>query len=655
MARCVLLPEDGSYDCWWGWATCPPSTSSELVREKLLGKDGVIRKWLRAGAHGWRLDVADELSDDFLAEIKKAVLARNPMHCCSAKSGRTPPTRSATAICAATCKGAPSWTLLWITPFRDMVIGGFFDGLQERLSGCRGHRDPARELPRARRALACALNLLEPRPPAHHLRARRRPRRVAAARERKRSKWRLDESSMGFGWPSRFWLATLMQMTFPGVPSIYYGDEYGLGVSPIRATAALPTKDQLHDFDTLAIVKNASAVRRALPFMVDGEIKAFALNDDVLAYTRTGKDGEAATVIINRSSAQFALRDDPGARRMCERRDQRPRVRDPQRHGHARPVPAGLFDHLSPCRAAPAGAARSRRGRRVPTSPVPTDDGKPGTIGAPTRRFYRPPPPWACATGRSCPSIDGLLPLPLCRPFGLCRQYRPVARKPRGWPPTSSLEDPRRRRMPTRCTRRLNIVTPIGSKYCVYMAVKKHFEGLSCHDWPADVARYNEHLIDDKRFHDEAELQAYMQYRFDWLWCELMNYAHKKGIEVIGDIPMYVSDDSADAWSEPENFWLSDTGKAIEISGAPPRQLCARGAGVGNPTFRWDHMKENGYSWWMDRLRRAFSLYDPRAPGPLPGFHSYFSIPAGKACADGRWLAGPGRTCSDGLRRAGSA
>lgn len=119
-------------------------------------------------------------------------------------------------------------------------------------------------------------------------------------------------------------------------------------------------------------------------------------------------------------------------------------------------------------------------------------------------------------------------------------------------------------------------------KYCVYMAVKKYFEGESRHDWPADVARYNEHLIDDKRFHNEAELQAYMQYRFDLAWCELMNYAHKKGIEVIGDIPMYVSDDSADAWSEPENFWLSDTGKAIEISGAPPDNFAPEG-GVGQP------------------------------------------------------------------------
>ena len=71
--------EDGSYDCWWGVGNMPAiNESSELVRERLLGKDGVIRKWLRAGAHGWRLDVADELSDDFLTEIKKAVLAEKP-------------------------------------------------------------------------------------------------------------------------------------------------------------------------------------------------------------------------------------------------------------------------------------------------------------------------------------------------------------------------------------------------------------------------------------------------------------------------------------------------------------------------------------------------------------------------------------------------
>lgn len=125
-----------------------------------------------------------------------------------------------------------------------------------------------------------------------------------------------------------------------------------------------------------------------------------------------------------------------------------------------------------------------------------------------------------------------------------------------------------------------------------------------------------------------------------------MNYAHKKGIEVIGDIPMYVSDDSADAWSEPENFWLSDTGKAIEISGAPPDNFAPEGQVWGNPTFRWDHMKQNGYSWWMDRLRRAFSLYDRVRLDHFLGFHSYFSIPAGKAAPTVAGWRDRAKTCS---------
>ena len=234
-------------------------------------------------------------------------------------------------------------------------------------------------------------------------------------------------------------------------------------------------------------------------------------------------------------------------------------------------------------------------------------------------------PPWACATGRSCPQSNGLLPLPLRRSFGfagnidlLPESHEELAADFVTWKARGGEDaDPLYTAFKHRNADWLE-------KYCVYMAVKKHFEGLSRHDWPADVARYNEHLIDDERFHDEAELQAYMQYRFDLAWCELMNYAHKKGIEVIGDIPMYVSDDSADAWSEPENFWLSDTGKAIEISGAPPDNFAPEGQVWGNPTFRWDHMKGNGYSWWMDRLRRAFALYDRVRLDHFLGFHSYF-------------------------------
>ncbi len=109
-------------------------------------------------------------------------------------------------------------------PFRDMVIG-FLMGYKNAYQAAGGHRDPARELP-ARGTGLRAQSAFEPRPSAHHLCARRWP-DESQLPESERSKWRLDENSMGLA-KSRFWLATLMQMTFPGVPSIYYGDEYGL-------------------------------------------------------------------------------------------------------------------------------------------------------------------------------------------------------------------------------------------------------------------------------------------------------------------------------------------------------------------------------------------------------------------------------------------
>ncbi|MFR2031007.1 MAG: 4-alpha-glucanotransferase [Collinsella sp.] len=169
------------------------------------------------------------------------------------------------------------------------------------------------------------------------------------------------------------------------------------------------------------------------------------------------------------------------------------------------------------------------------------------------------------------------------------------------------------------------------------MAVKKYFEGEVAPRLAGGCRAYNEHLIDDKRFHDEAELQAYMQYRFDLAWCELMNYAHKKGIEVIGDIRCMFSDDSADAWSEPRTSGYPTPARRLKFRALRPTTLRPR-ARCGNPTFRWDHMKETA-SWWMDRLRRAFALYDRVR---LDHFWASTATLAfrRKGLADEPWLAG---------------
>lgn len=634
--------EDGSYDCWWGIDNMPAlNEQSKKVQELILGSDGVIRKWLRAGARGWRLDVADELTDEFLEEIKAAVVAEKPDALLLGEVWEDASNKISYGKLRRYLQGSELDSAMNY-PFRNMVIN-FLMGNENAYDAAEDIETLHENYPAE--ALACTLNLLS----SHD-----RPRIISVlgggpdesqVSEAERSSWRLDEGSMGLA-KGRFWLATLMQMTFPGVPSVYYGDEFGLeGLTDPGNRRTLPTEDQPRDLDMLNIIKNASALRRALPFMVDGDIHAFAVNEDVLAYTRTGKNGEAATVLINRSRENAHQVKIPalnecasdvisGREHAIENGEvtvdlwqlgsaiiyhhAEKRLQEPLDHG------AGVVCHITS---------------------VPTDDGKPGTLGAPTRRFID----HLAAMGMRYWQVLPVNPTDFFRsPYAgpsafagnvdlLPESHEELEQDFRSWKAAGAEDaDPLYTAFKHRNADWLE-------KYCAYMAVKKYYKGVSRHEWPAEVARYSERIIVDKRFRDEAELQAYMQYRFDLAWCELMNYAHKKGIEVIGDIPMYVSDDSADAWSEPENFWLSDTGKAIEISGAPPDNFAPEGQVWGNPTFRWKHMKENGYRWWLDRLRRAFSLYDRVRLDHFLGFHSYYSIPAGKACADGRWLAGPGK------------
>ena len=272
--------EDGSYDCWWGVGNMPAiNESSELVRERLLGKDGVIRKWLRAGAHGWRLDVADELSDDFLTEIKKAVLAEKPDALLLGEVWEDASNKISYGHLRRYLQGSELDSAMDY-PFRDMVIG-FLMGYKNAYQAAEDIETLRENYPRE--ALACALNLLS----SHD-----RPRIISVLGggpdesqlpESERSKWRLDENCDGPGQepllarhahaddlPGRAF-DLLRRRIRPGGP-------YRPGQPP----HACRPRTSLHDFDTLAIVKNASAVRRALPFMVDGEIKSFALNDDVL-------------------------------------------------------------------------------------------------------------------------------------------------------------------------------------------------------------------------------------------------------------------------------------------------------------------------------------------------------------------------------------
>ena len=180
--------------------------------------------------------------------------------------------------------------------------------------------------------------------------------------------------------------------------------------------------------------------------------------------------------------------------------------------------------------------------------------------------------------------------------------------------------------------------------YAVFMAVKKHFNNVSSMDWPEDVRRRDEASMSTlcAELEDEILFNEYVQYLFFGQWDRLHKYAESRGIGIIGDIPIYVSEDSADVWMHPELFKMGENGRPAVVAGCPPDRFAAEGQYWGNPVYRWDYHKETGYRWWIDRLRYCSRLYDVTRIDHFRGFDSYFEIPAGESALKGYWAPGPG-------------
>jgi 4-alpha-glucanotransferase len=145
------------------------------------------------------------------------------------------------------------------------------------------------------------------------------------------------------------------------------------------------------------------------------------------------------------------------------------------------------------------------------------------------------------------------------------------------------------------------------------------------------------------RFAGEIGFSRFSQFLFDRQWSELKQYCNERGIRIFGDLPIYVAQDSADVWAHPELFRLDETGRAVVVSGVPPDYFSETGQRWGNPIYRWDRMKENGFAWWTARFGRILELVDLVRLDHFRGFEAYWEVPASEETAmHGRWVRGPG-------------
>jgi len=180
--------------------------------------------------------------------------------------------------------------------------------------------------------------------------------------------------------------------------------------------------------------------------------------------------------------------------------------------------------------------------------------------------------------------------------------------------------------------------------YALYQTLKSVHDGAPWTEWPADLAgRDPEALAAAREAHaDRVDYHVFVQWVFDEQWRALQSAAADRGIDLLGDLPLYVAADSADVWAAPEAFELTEAGDPAVVAGVPPNPG-DDGQRWGNPVYDWDRLRETDYGWWVDRLDRLLSLVDYARIDHFKGFDEFWAIPAdADDPAAGEWRPGPG-------------
>ena len=183
-------------------------------------------------------------------------------------------------------------------------------------------------------------------------------------------------------------------------------------------------------------------------------------------------------------------------------------------------------------------------------------------------------------------------------------------------------------------------------EYALFMSLKKHFGHRAWNQWPEDIRRREKNATSHWVAHlrQEMDFEIFLQYVFFTQWSAVLRKAHEAGILLIGDIPLYVSLDSADAWVEPRLFQLDADYKPVLLSGVPPDYFSEDGQLWGSPVYNWPYHIETGFEWWLQRFKAKMALADLFRLDHFRGLESFWAVPApARNARDGSWEKAPGR------------
>jgi 4-alpha-glucanotransferase len=191
--------------------------------------------------------------------------------------------------------------------------------------------------------------------------------------------------------------------------------------------------------------------------------------------------------------------------------------------------------------------------------------------------------------------------------------------------------------------------------YSLFMALKEYYHGKPFNHWDSDIKHRHEGAIKyyQEKLSETINLHKFLQFKAYEQWLKLKSYANKKGIQIIGDIPIYLAYDSSDVWADPIQFQLNHDKEMTHVAGVPPDGFSADGQLWGNPLYNWGHHEYEGYKFWINRIKSQLNLYDWLRIDHFIGFEHYYSIPNGSQTARyGAWLDGPSKKLFDAIKNA---
>lgn len=695
-----LLNDDGSYQSWWGVTDLPATDkSSDAWQSFVFGSGGVVEYWSLAGARGWRLDVADELTDSFIAGIKAAQNRVNPEGLLLGEVWEDASNKVSYGAMRHYLNGNELDSVMNY-PFRLSLL--------EFLTGRESAQDLAECLMSLKEnypapALYETLNLLGSHDRVRLLTVLGDAPNPDELSEEERAAFRLSDGALGLA-KGRFWLAMLTQMIMAGVPCIYYGDEAGMqGYSDPYNRGTYPWGHE--DSDTKTMTQNAIALRQRFDFLVDGGYEPQAFHEEVFGIWRWRVDiseanpltdpllfgnrelgayneaSESLCLLINRSRSQTVPMTvkNPGTDLIVDEliSGRGLTVTDDTVTFPLYPMDSALLYFHEP--SSMAKPLLPGTGVFCAVTSLPNPQGGLGTLGSTAQQFVdclaqaaqrywqvlplTPPDsfgsPYAGLSAfAGSPALIGHKDSfeALYESFLSCGYVQLDAE---GLFSVPSAESPNVRYGADDFEIFFAQEAYWLGPYGVFRALKDRFgDDVLWQRWPKEAKELGKVLVDAIQssetfsFEDlktiapaeapKAHYHAFIQWLFQIQWQNLHDRAQWQSIALIGDIPIYVSEDSADTWSHPDLFVLDEDGYARECAGTPPDRFAINGQLWGNPTYDWQTLADDGYRWWIERFKRVIDLYDYVRLDHFLGFEHYYSIPRGRLGSEGRWLKGPG-------------